>query len=180
MNTFIALLRGINVSGQKKIKMADLRIQLSATGLQEVQTYIQSGNVVFGHETALPTELEEMIRQNIRDHYRFEVSVLVKTCEELESVIRNNPWSDDPDKDEKKGYFTLLDAVPAPELVENLRQMDHGQEEWVLVGKDIYFFPPPQGYGRAKMSNNYFEQKLKVTATTRNWNTLNKLIEMAR
>ena len=177
MHTYIALLRGINVSGQKKINMAELRAQLAELDLHNIRTYIQSGNIVFGHTSTDLPAMEQLIRDKIREKYGFDVPTLVKTPEDFAAALRNNPWKDNPEREEQRLYLTFLAEVPAPDLVAKLAQMDHSPEAWALVGKDIYFFSP-QGYGRAKMSNNYFEQKLKVAATTRNWNTVNKLLEM--
>lgn len=177
MNTYIALLRGINVSGQKKIKMADLRQQLDVLPFENLQTYIQSGNIVF--DTKAPKgQLAGMIQQNILDNYGFEVAVIVKTPEDLQSALENNPFLKDPDKDPKRFYLTFLDKAPTPALIEKLKEVDYSPEAYEIDHDLIYFFSP-QGYGRAKMSNNFFEKKLKVAATTRNWRTTHKLLEMA-
>ena len=149
METYIALLRGINVSGQKKIKMADLRLHL-----------------------------EELNFQNILTHYGFEVSVLIKTPEDLENTIKNNPFLQDSAKDPKYFYVTFLAKAPSLDGIEKLKEKDYSPEEYDLMDELIYVYPP-QGYGRAKMNNNFFEKKLKVAATTRNWRTIHKLLEMA-
>lgn len=176
--TYIALLRGINVSGQKKIKMADLRNLLEAIPFQNVQTYIQSGNILFEHEQTTAGNLEDKIASSILEKYGFEVSVLVKTPEELTQILENNPFLQDPDKDPDRMYFTLLSEAPAPDRVEKLKTFDYRPEEYVLDGTTVYFFSP-HGYGRAKMNNNFFENQLKVAATTRNLKTMQKLVEMA-
>jgi uncharacterized protein (DUF1697 family) len=178
MQTYIALLRGINVSGQKKVKMADLRNLLETIPFQHVQTYIQSGNILFEHEQTAAANLEEKIASTIREKYGFEVSVLVKTPEELNQILENNPFLQDPGKDPNRMYFTLLSEVPAPERIEKLKTFDYHPEEYVLDGTTVYFFSP-HGYGRARMNNNFFENQLKVSATTRNLKTMQKLVEMA-
>ena len=176
--TYITLLRGINVSGQKKIKMADLRALLETVPFQNVQTYIQSGNILFEYEQTAATDLEDKIASKIREKYGFEVPVLVKTPEEISQILENNPFLQDPDKNTDRMYFTLLSEAPAPDRVEKLKTFDYHPEEYVLDGTTVYFFSP-HGYGRARMNNNFFENQLKVSATTRNLKTMQKLVEMA-
>ncbi|MBV6647454.1 MAG: DUF1697 domain-containing protein [Cyclobacteriaceae bacterium] len=175
MESYIALLRGINVSGQKKIKMDELRALMSKAGLQKVQTYIQSGNIIFQSEDKSADELSSTIQQAIFDTYQFEVPTLIKKPEDLQKAVDENPFID---KDQSRLYLTLLEAQPQAEKLSLLKSISHDPEEWVIE-KDVIYFFSPQGYGRAKMNNNYFEQKLKVKATTRNWKTINKLVEMA-
>ncbi len=181
-NTYIALLRGINVSGQKKIKMADLRVLLDGIGFSEVGTYIQSGNVVFQVDPANPADpaaLAAKIKGAILSHYGWEVQTLVLKPEDLEAAVAGYPWHDKKDRTPDQVYLTFLETLPAPENIAALDPTPYAPEEIVLTEKVIYFFPP-DGAGRAKMNNNLFERKLKVNATTRNWRTTNKLIEMAR
>jgi len=175
MSIYIAMLRGINVSGQKKILMADLRAHLEELGLDNVQTYIQSGNVVFDCEDATPEELQVKIEGQIAAKYGFEVPCQVKTPEKLVHVLNNNPFED---KDTSRLYVTFLSEVPLQELVTKLEDYNYSPEEYILDKQNIYFYSP-HGYGNAKMNNNFFENKLKVAATTRNWKTVNQLAAMA-
>ena len=177
MPTYIAMLRGINVSGQKKIKMADLRSHLSNGGLSDVETYIQSGNIVFRSDHD-PRVLEDTIHQIIEDHYGFDVPTMVRLLEEFQYVLSNNPLLKDPAKDHGRLYITFLDEVPSKEKVEALKEFDYSPEEYVIKDRVVFFYSP-HGYGKAKMSNNFFEDKLKVRATSRNWKTVSVLYEMA-
>lgn len=176
METYIALLRGINVAGQKKMPMAILRDHFEQWGFTAVQTYIQSGNIVFKYPTKSPEEIAASIQQHIQMTYGFEVPVMVIRPARLEKILANNPFIED--KDPKRIYLTFLSAVPAVDRVQALTSQDFEPEEYRIVEQHIYFFSP-QSYGRAKMNNNFFEKKLKVNATTRNWRTSNKLLEMA-
>ena len=178
MTTFIALLRGINVSGQKKIKMADLRAHLEELDLRNIRTYVQSGNVIFESKEPDATFLERQIEKKILEKYGFEVVVMVKMTRELLYVLENNPFIKSGGKDTSRLYVTFLSNIPDQEQLRKLETVNYSPEEFILDGKNIYFFSP-QGYGKAKMNNNFFEQKLKVDATTRNWNTVNKLVAMA-
>jgi uncharacterized protein (DUF1697 family) len=176
MQTYIAMLRGINVSGQKKIKMADFKNHLQELNFTDVQTYIQSGNAVFKNKKSAPKALEHKIAQKILQEYGFKVAVIVKSREEITDVLKNNPFK--KDKDLNRLYVIFLSDEPTKENLAKLKGIDHSPEEYLLKGKTIYFYSP-HGYGKAKMNNNLFENKLKVAATTRNWKTVNKLGNMA-
>jgi len=175
MKVFIALLRGINVSGQKKIKMADLKKHLEDIGFERVETYIQSGNIVFGSELD-PRKLEGLIAEKIKAEYSWDVPVMVKSLEEFENTLISNPFLNDRDKD--KLYYTFLSEEPELEQVEKLKEYSFMGEEYEIKGKVIFFYAG-NGYGRAKMNNNFSENKLKVSATTRNWKTVKVLYEMS-
>ncbi len=176
MNTYIVMLRGINVSGQKKIKMADLKAHLEDIGFTNVQTYIQSGNVVFSHEKLPQKTIEKLIGEKILAEYGWDVPVMAKNPDEFEYLLMNNPFL--KDKDTERLYITFLSDEPNSERQEYLKSFDYSPEEYILDGKFIYFYAP-NGYGKATMNNNFFENKLKVSATTRNWKTVNVLFELA-
>lgn len=179
MQTYIALLRGINVSGQKKIKMADLREHLEELNFQDIQTYIQSGNIVFKSEKTSLKNLETLIKDKIQEKYDFEVPVVVITPTTIKSAAKNNPFEKDAMKDPKKFSVVFLQEQPLQENVKILSGYDYSPEEYVLVGEIIYFYAA-NGAGRAKMTNNFFENKLKVKATSRNWRTVHKLVELSK
>ena len=178
MPTYIALLRGINVSGQKKIKMADLRTHLSELAYADIRTYIQSGNIVFSSPLREIPVLEAQIVEKIQEKYGFDVPVMIREPKDFTSVLERNPMPAER-YDHKRLYATFLDEEPASEKLQKLAEVDYSPEEYIVDGRMIYFYSP-HGYGRAKMNNNFFEQKLKVKATTRNWNTVNKLLVMSQ
>lgn len=174
MKKYIILLRGINVSGQKKILMADLRELLNSSGFGEVQTYIQSGNIIIASE-ATAENVSEKIQKKVFEEYKFEVKVFVLTPQELQQTVEENPFAADETKDVSRTYVTFLEEQP--KNTEALKGFKFPEEEFVLKGRSIYFYSP-NSYGRAKMNNNFFEKKLGLQATTRNWRTITKLIEM--
>jgi len=176
MPTYISMLRGINVGGQKKIKMADLRKFYQSLGYKAVQSYIQSGNVVFQVSEKDTTNLEKTIVTAIRDKYGFDVTVIVRTPQEFNTIVKNNPFSN---KDTGRIYVTFLSEIPTDFPRDRLSSAQNGQEEFQLSEQEIYLFMP-DGYGRTKLSNNFFERVLGVGATTRNWRTVNRLLEMAK
>ncbi len=177
MDTYIALLRGINVSGQKQIKMADLKIHFEELQFHDVKTYIQSGNLIFTCAGKSTTELEIMISRLIYDKYGYEVTTFVITPGELKDIISGNPFVRNNNIDTARTYITFLSDFPSDKHVDKLKNKDYSPEEYALAGKTIYFYSP-YGYGKAKMNNNLFENRLKLKATTRNWKTVNKLSAM--
>ncbi len=175
---YIALLRGINVSGQKKIKMTDLKALLVKLGLKDVVTYIQSGNVVFSSDEMKLRSLEEKIKKGISDSFGFDVPVLVKTKMELEEILQKSPYTKQEDLDAKRIYYVLLKDAPEQESIANLVQDDYPNELFSIRENCVYL-NCLNGAGKAKLTNNIIERKLKVSATTRNHRTMVKLLELA-
>lgn len=175
MKTYIALLRGINVGGKHKVLMAELRDLLSEMGLKNVKTYIQSGNIIFNAEDEETFKLEGKIRSAIRLHFGFDVPVLVKTHQELQQIFNACPFSEEK---KQKSYFSLLYAIPNETLMEDISKIDY-QNEVVAITQNCVYLYSAVGYGKTKFNNNFFERKLKVTATARNYKTMLKLLELA-
>ena len=176
MGNFIALLRGINVSGQKQIKMADLKTSFEVLGSSNVQTYIQSGNVVFSYNNSQTKNLEKLIEKKILEDYGFQVPTIVLKSEEWNTIMHSNPFLKESGNKTEKLYLTILSEEPSDENLKQLHRDEFAPDAFVIDGKNIYLYLP-NGYGRTKLNNNYFENKLKVTATTRNWKTVKKLSE---
>jgi len=178
MQTYIALLRGINVSGQKKIKMAELRASLETLSFTDITTYIQSGNIVFKSDMGSITDLENQIHNLLLKDFGFEVPVLIKTHDEMKVAFENNPYEKDGTKDPKLFAVVFLKNKPDLENIALLKTYDYSPEEYILKDKIIYYYAA-KGIGNAKMSNNFFEKKLNVQATSRNWKTTQKLVELS-
>jgi uncharacterized protein (DUF1697 family) len=178
MQAYIAILRGINVSGHKLIKMEALRKLFDEMSFKSTKTYIQSGNVVFKAKQAKVQDLEKKIAGAIQKEFGFEVSVLVKEAKELETALKNNPFINKRKEDVTKLHVTFLSTEPEKALIEKIKEGNYGADEFITTGKTVYLFCPT-GYGNTKLSNTFFESKLKVTATTRNWKTINELVTMA-
>ncbi|MCI4667373.1 MAG: DUF1697 domain-containing protein [Bacteroidia bacterium] len=179
MKTFIALLRGINVSGQKKIKMAELREQLGELGYQSLKTYIQSGNIVFKASLEDERMLEKQIKEKIFEHYQFDVQVMVLSLEDWEIAYKEIPFDAQKIDNHKILAVSFLSDIPNKEYLDEIADFKWKEDEFIIIGKRIYVYTPG-GYGKTKLDNNFFERKLKVRATTRNWRTTLKLLEMAR
>ena len=178
MKTYISLLRGINVTGHNIIKMEVLRKVYENLGHQKVQSYVQSGNVVFQSEGNNEKEIAENIAQKIKEVSGFDVPVFVLSVEKLEKIIKNNPFLKDAEKDEAFFHITFLSQQPKSFFVEFVEQKKQPNEHIAFADEAVYLYCP-NGYGKTKLHNTLLESKLKVGATTRNWRTTKKLLEMA-
>ena len=176
MKTYVALLRGINVGGHKKVPMAILRELLTETGFQNVQTYIQSGNVVLQSSEENTKAIESKIHKAIQSHFQFDVSVLVKAKQELELIFNNCPFEEEK---KVKSYFILLQEIPSKELVSLALKKEYEAETFKIISNCIYFYSEA-GYGKSKCNANYFERTLKTAATARNYNTMVKLLSLMK
>ena len=180
MKKYISMLRGINVSGQKKIKMTDLKSLYESLGFDNVQTYIQSGNVIFESSILDVEKLKRNIEQNIEKTFGFSVSVIIRSNDEFESIINRNPFiGQRSTEDDTKLLVTFLTDAPPESIANAIQQFVTKPEALEVRGKEIYLHCP-NGYGKSKLSNSFLERKLGVTATTRNWKTVKKLYELSK
>ena len=177
MEKYIALLRGINVSGQKMIKMEELKRVLASLNFNNVRTYIQSGNILFETEKSDPAELAKMIAEKISVHFKFEVPVVIRTLTDLEKISNNNPFLEKRNEHIEKLHVTFFPGEPDPVHLNKIEKNSFLPDEFVMSGKEIFLFCP-NGYGRTKLTNQFFESKLKLTATTRNWKTVEMLLKL--
>lgn len=176
MNTYISMLRGINVSGHNKIKMEELKKLYETLGFSNVQTYIQSGNVVFKSSDTNISKLTGKIEKRIKRVFGFDVPVLIRTKNDFRKLIQNTPFIK---KDISKLHVTFLSDTPSQLPIDEIKKIKDELEEFFISDKEIYVFCP-NGYGRTKLNNNFFEKKVGVSVTTRNWKTVNKLLEMTK
>ncbi|QNM84189.1 DUF1697 domain-containing protein [Polaribacter pectinis] len=172
MKKYIVLLRGINVSGKNKIPMAGLRELLSDLDFKNVQTYIQSGNIILESDEG-KSVICNKIKDGIQSKFGFDVPVIARTIPDWKKAIANYPFSMDNTKIvafvflNKKVYETKVDVKGI-------------NDDKYLIDKDMVYIYCPSGFAKTKLSNNLFERKLNVTATTRNYNTALKLLELAK
>jgi uncharacterized protein (DUF1697 family) len=175
MKIYISLLRGINVGGHRKIKMADLREVYLDAGMTNVSTYIQSGNVVFIYDDEVST-LQQALQDAIAAKFGFEVNVLLRTGAAWSAVATSHPFADVPDFEEKKLYVTALATAPidpTPIPADTI-----GDERYQLSGDVVYLYCT-NGRGKTKLANDMLERHYSQRATTRNWKTTQKLAELA-
>lgn len=178
METYICLLRGINVGAHKRIKMIDLVDCLKHLAFSNIKTYLQSGNIIFSTEKAHINQLEKSIFKAIEVTFGFEVSVFIINSEDLKSILNNNPFTIDKSNAIENIHITFLATEPNTEFVEKTSAFNCLPDEFKLSNKAIYIYCH-NGYGKTKLTNNFFENKLKVIATTRNLKTCNELLAMA-
>jgi len=180
MAKYISILRGINVGGNRKILMKDLKSLYDGLGFLKVETYIQSGNVVFESDLKLSNaDLEVKIEQAIIETFGFDVPVIIRTADEWAKSIVNNPFWKEKDADIDRLHLTCLKEVPSPELLEKIKLFQFLPDRYEIIGKDVFIFCAA-GYGTSKLTNPFFESKLKIPATTRNWKTVMKLLELVQ
>jgi Uncharacterized protein conserved in bacteria len=194
MKTYISLLRGVNVSGKNRISMPDLKRLYESLGLVDVVTYIQSGNVVFDTGEIDQTKIIKLIEEGLTRSLGGDVRVILRDRISLKRIIDNNPFIIKRKEDPERLYVTCLSGLPVEAALKNITAAGDGggsnprlnntwaiasdQDEFIIHGKEVYLFCP-NGYGKTKFSNTFFEKKLNITATTRNWKTVNSLYEIA-
>ena len=179
MKTYISILRGINVSGKNLIKMDTLKEMYEGLGLQSVKTYIQSGNVIFQSEETHINELERKISEAILKRLILSVPVLVREASELKNILGSNPFLPLLNGDISKLHITFLSTLPEKQWVAGIENGSYLPDKYFILERCVYLYCP-NGYGRTKLSNNFFENKLKVKATTRNLKTLMQLVSLAQ
>jgi uncharacterized protein (DUF1697 family) len=174
---YVALLRGVNVGGQRRIPMADLRAALSSSGLGGVRTYLQSGNVIFDARTGDTHAHQETIARILRDDLGQDVDVLVLSCSELQRIVADNPFSSQAAADDRSVHALLLFT---PVSVASFAALEPPADEGELavLGEGVIYLHLPHGYGRSKLTGEYFERKFGAPTTARNWRTVLALQEM--
>jgi uncharacterized protein (DUF1697 family) len=158
--------------------MEALRKLLTDQGFSNVQTYIQSGNIIYQYKKTDTKKINALINNSIKKHFGFDVPVITLTAEELKKIISQNPFAKDKTKDISFLHITFLEAKPLPENIATLKDVNFLPDQFKLIDNAVYLYCP-NGYGETKLSNKFFENKLKLTATTRNWKTTNELINLS-
>jgi uncharacterized protein (DUF1697 family) len=179
MPVYSSLLRGINVGGNKRIKMAELQAVYEALGLTRVRTLLQSGNVVFEAEQADADALGQRIEAAIMARFGFEARIVMRTPAQLAAVIAESPFSAEQRASPDKILVMFLLAAPEPERMAALTAGHSGPEQMTLKGRELFVFFA-EGVGRSKLSGNGIEKALDTVGTMRNWNTIHKLHELAQ
>lgn len=174
----ISILRGINVGGNRKVPMVELKALYEELKFKNIVTYIQSGNVIFEANGSDLKDLPKKIEQKIFSKYKFTVPVIIRTAAEMQSVINKNPFLKQKCIDVDKLHVTFLAEAPNGDNLNKIKGLSYEPDKYAIVSKEVYLYCP-NGYGNTKLNNNFFENKLKVTATTRNWRTVNELLKIA-
>jgi uncharacterized protein (DUF1697 family) len=178
MPVVISMLRGVNVGGHNKIRMEALRDLYESLGFLNVQTHIQSGNVVFRTKGWDLAVVAKRIGDGIEQGFGFRPGVIVRTTADLRDVIARNPFSARPGIDPSRLLVTFLSGDPDEEAREKVLSIKVDPEELRIVGREIYVHYP-NGMGRTKLPAALIEKALKTSGTGRNWNTVTRLLEIA-
>ena len=178
MAVIISMLRGINVGGSRKIRMAELRSLYESLDFTNVTTYVQSGNVVFDSAGQDPASLTGLIEDRIEQAFGFSVAVFIRQPADFTRILTCNPFLNDRHEDPSQLHVTFLYRPPEAARLEEL-VVPPGETAEFFLGEQEIFLYYPDGYGRTKFSNNTIERKLAVPATTRNWNTVRALFDLA-
>ncbi len=172
---YVALLRGVNVGGRNKLPMADLREIFAEACCAAVQTYIQSGNVVFEAAQDLAERVPEIVTLAIRRRFDIETAVIVRSPEELRQVADSNPF--DTSGDPRLLHVAFLQDTPGAESVTRLDPDRSPPDAFAVRGRNVYLHYP-NGVARSKLTNEYLAAQLQTVSTTRNWRTVLTLLEM--
>jgi uncharacterized protein (DUF1697 family) len=178
MAIYLSLLRGINIGGHKKIKMSDLKALYESLRFGQVTTYIQSGNVLFSAETNETSDILSLrISKAIENHFGFDVPVVIRTMEEVQQIVTQNPFVNEAETAPDKLVVMFLGSVPDATTLEKVKVKITDNSRFAFIGNTLYFFYP-DGYGQTKWHSNFFEKQLRTTVTARNWATTCKLAAM--
>jgi uncharacterized protein (DUF1697 family) len=172
----IAFLRGINLASKRRVAMGELRELLEGAGYDDVRTHLQSGNVVLSSSLS-PRRLETALERQLKKRFGFEVRVLVRTRAELEKVVERDPLGDVATNGSRYLVSFLSKRLPA-KIARGLESADIAPERVIVSGREIYGWHPT-GLQRSKLTKLLADERLGVTVTTRNWNTVRKLLELA-
>jgi uncharacterized protein (DUF1697 family) len=177
---YIALLRGINVGGHRKILMKDLRALFEECGYTNITTYIQSGNVIFETEGEETREaIAHTIQEAIATTFSFDVPAIIITPQELETATQANPFMEVAEGDVSKLLCTFLNAAPELHHLQALEQRDIAPDQFQVIGRTVFLYCTG-AFHKSKISNDLFEKTLHVRASTRNWKTVMKLLELSQ
>lgn len=178
MATFVALLRGINVGPRKRIAMAELRELVARLGHTSATTYVNSGNVVFDSASTDPLTIAADLEAALGETIGQPIPVVIRNAAEMAATVANNPF---PERvpEPTTLHVSFLSATPDPVLVDAFRNVETGEDDYRVIGRDIYL-SYPNGVSGAVFMVNGFDRALAVTSTSRNWRTVTTLAEMAR
>ena len=176
VGTYVALLRGINVAGQRIVPMKQLVEIFTGAKCGNVRTYIQSGNVVFNASPKALKGLSALLTKKFEEHFGFSVPVVLRSREELTAVALSNPFLISRLPQQTLHVYFLAD-MPSADAVKSLDPQRSAPDAFHVSGREIYLHMP-NGMARTKLTNAYFDSKLKTVCTARNWATVLKLLEM--
>ena len=172
---YVAFLRGINVGGKNKVKMETLREVFSSLGFENVKTYINSGNIIFETKKTDDKKLAAKIEKAIEKEFDLQVKTIVRSISEIEEIVKNNPFDGQFENDKDLHVFFLDEEMPE-EKRDILLSNNNENEMFYVRGREIFCLLRVSVL-ESLMGKDYIAKKLKVSATARNWRTVNKILE---
>lgn len=179
MKGFVCLLRGINVGGAHKIKMAELRTLLSSNGFENVTTYIQSGNILFKSTIESTSKIDYKIKSIIKHHYGYDLNIMTLSINSLDEIIASNPFLNG-ENDYSKLLVTVFQTKPSKTGTQEVQNFVQKTDERLDFKNRFMFLHCPNGYGKTKLTGKLLDRKLGTRGTTRNWKTILKLEELSQ
>lgn len=177
MPILVSFLRGINVGGRKKIKMADLRALYADLGFRETRTLLQSGNAIFVTDETDLAPVQQRIGAGILDRFGFEVDLILRRADEFRSAVARHPFTQAQLEEPGKCAFVFLSAAPDASAVAQLRESNPGREVVHSAGRELFIFYS-DGMARSKLDNKRIERHLELVSTVRNWNTCQRILKL--
>jgi uncharacterized protein (DUF1697 family) len=177
MSVFATFLRGVNMAGHCKIKMTDLSKLYRQLGYTDAVTYIQSGNIVLSSQESSEM-IATKIEKGIMEEFGYTVPVMIRSIGEIDKIYRLNPFISEKDFDPAKSSVIFLNSEPDQIQISRVAGVDYPPDRFCIIGKEIFIYCP-NGFGRTKLYTNFFEARMKVTGTARNWKTISAIIEIA-
>jgi uncharacterized protein (DUF1697 family) len=177
MSVYISMLRGINVGVQKRLPMETLRGIYERLDFTHVRTYLQSGNVVFESQVQEGSKLVKIIEAHIEQTCGYPIEVFIRQASDIQLILAGNPFLNNRHEDPSKLHVTFLYRIPSEPWWGEFAPPRDTIDEFARTSMAVYLFCP-HGYGKTKLSNSFFERRLGMPVTTRNWNTVNALYKM--
>lgn len=179
MYTYISFLRAVNMAGHNSIRMADLSALYRNLGFIRPETYIQSGNVIFGAEKEMPPDqISSLVEEGIFREFGYDVPVIVKTIKDIRKILSSNPFLTEKNFDPAKMAVIFIRENLDSSHIRKVADVDYPPDKFKIIGNEIFTFCP-NGFGRTKIYTGFFEKKMKVKGTARNWNTIMTILDLA-
>lgn len=179
MSTYISFLRGVNMTGHNSIKMAELSLLYNRLGFEENKTYIQSGNVVFKSDLKISgKEIAVKIEKAIFEKYAYTVPAMIRSIDEIKNLFSTNPFLEIQTFDPSKMAVVFLHENVTEIQQDKMNNINYPPDMFQIAGREIFIYCP-NGFGRTKLYTNFFENKMGVTGTARNWKTISTVLSLA-
>ena len=167
------------MAGHNSIKMTDLSSLFLKMGFADAKTYIQSGNVIFsGNDYSATAEIGLKIEKAILKRFNFDVPVMIRTAEEIKNLFSVNPFLNEPNFEPSKMAVLFLHDKATESQIQKVIDIDYPPDKFKIVGSEIFTYCP-NGFGKTKLYTNFFEKKMGVTGTARNWKTITTILDLA-